>query len=101
MHSPRVLGMVALAALGVAGVSFAVVDVSVANGCGTTLCSGGIPVFAIAFAVLGGLAAVVAAVPAVAWVVIALREAAHHDPERDRELVRAVRARGRVADDEL
>ena len=101
MHSPRVLGLIALAAIAVAGVSFAVVDVSAANGCVAAACSGDIPVFAITFALLGAFAALVAVVPAVSWVVNALREAAKHDPESDRELTRAVRTRGRVFEEDL
>lgn len=100
MQSPRVLGLVALAAIGVAGVSFAVVDVTVATACTGAACRD-IPVFAIVFSLLGGLAALIAVVPAVSWAVTALRKAAQHDPEADRELTRAVRTRGRLADEDL
>lgn len=103
MHSPRVLGVIALCAILVAAVSFAVVDVSIADGCGAGPCNAGIPVVAITFAALGGLAALVSVVPAVGWIVEAIRtaRAAQHDPEQDRELVRAHRERRRFDTEEL
>lgn len=97
----RMLGIVALTAIGVAAVSFGVVDVTIASGCGGGLCTAGIPLFAIVFSVLGGLATAVAVVPAIGWVIESVREASHHDEERDRELARAVRSRRVYVDDDL
>ena len=93
MHSPRVLGVVALAAIVVAAVSFAVVDVTIADGCVAKSCDTGIPLVAISFAALGALAALVSIVPAVGWIVEAIRDARRPSPEHDRELARAARAR--------
>ena len=59
MHSSRVLGVVALTAILVAAISFAVVDVSIAAGCDEGPCNTGIPIVAITFAALGALAALV------------------------------------------
>lgn len=101
MHSPRVLGVIALSAILVAAISFAVVDVSIADGCGQGPCNGGIPVLAITFAALGGLAALVSVIPAVTWIVEAVRNARHSHPEVDRELARAHRVRPTYSDEEL
>jgi hypothetical protein len=101
MHSSRVLGVVALAALVVAAISFAVVDVTIADSCEGTACNAGIPLIAITFAALGALAALVSIVPAVGWIVEAVRDARHSSPEYDRELARAARARRIQGDDEL
>lgn len=100
MHSPRVLGVVALTAILVAAVSFAVVDVTIADGCGEGACRAGIPVVAITFAALGALAALVSVLPAVTWIVEAIRtaRATHED---DGELARAARARPVYPDDEI
>jgi hypothetical protein len=100
MHSPRVLGVVALAAILVAAISFAVVDVSIADGCADASCNGGIPIVAITFAALGALAALVSVIPAVSWIVEAIRSARASHPEVDRELARAHRASRTSFDDE-
>ncbi|MGV3713308.1 hypothetical protein [Pseudolysinimonas sp.] len=102
MHSPRVLGVVALVAILVAAISFAVVDVSIADGCADATCNGGIPVVAITFAALGGLAALVSVIPAVTWIVEAIRNSRAAHPEVDRELARAHRpSRRGFEDDDL
>lgn len=101
MHSPRVLGVIALSAILVAAISFAVVDVSIADGCGDGPCNAGIPVVAITFAALGGLAALVSVIPAVTWIVDAVRAARHSTPEVDRELARAHRPRPTYSDEDL
>lgn len=101
MHSSRVLGVVALTAILVAAVSFAVVDVSIASGCGAALCNAGIPIVAITFAALGALAALVSVIPAVSWIVEAIRTARAASHEDDRELARAARARPVYHDEEL
>lgn len=83
MHSSRTLGAVALAAIFVAGVSFAIVDVSLGDGCATGPCSNGVPIVAVTFAVLGALALLVSALPAVTWVVERVR--ASRDASRDED----------------
>lgn len=101
MHSPRLLGVIALSSIIVAAISFAVVDVSIADGCGDGPCKAGIPVIAITFAALGALAALVSVIPAVTWLVDAIRTARHASHEDDDAvLARAVRPR-RIAEDEL
>ncbi len=101
MHSSRVLGVVALMAILVAAVSFAVVDVTITDGCGAGPCKAGIPIVAITFAALGALAALVSVIPAVSWIIEAIRTARAASHEEDRELARAVRARPVYPDDEL
>lgn len=93
MHSSRVLGVVALAAIIVAAVSFAVVDVTITDGCGAGPCRAGIPIVAITFAALGGLAALVSVIPAVSWIVEAIQTARHAGLDDDEELARAARVR--------
>lgn len=102
MHSPRVLGTIALSAIVVAAVSFAVVDVVIDDGCATGPCNAGIPIVAITFAALGALAALVSVIPAVGWIVEAIRDARASHPEADRVLARAHRAQlgARGLDDE-
>lgn len=78
MHSHRTLGAVALGAVVVSAVSFAVVDVSIANANG---CIGArdacidqaIPVVAVTFGALGILSLAVSIVPALQWFVRALQ----------------------------
>ena len=93
MHSPRVLGTIALSAILVAAVSFGIVDVAISDGCADGPCNSGIPVVAITFAALGALAALVSVLPAVGWIVEAIRGARAPHPDADRELARAHRAR--------
>ncbi|WP_395639223.1 hypothetical protein [Pseudolysinimonas sp.] len=100
MHSSRVLGVVALVAILVAAVSFAVVDVTIADGCAGTPCNNGIPIVAITFASLGGLAALVSVIPAVSWLVEAIRTARHASHEDDESLARAARVRPVRVEDE-
>ncbi len=101
MHSSRVLGVIALSAILVAAISFAVVDVSIADGCGQGPCNAGIPIVAITFAALGALAALVSIIPAVTWIVEAVRTARHSQPEVDRELARAHLPRPSYSDEDL
>lgn len=101
MHSSRALGVVALSAILVAAVSFAVVDVTIADGCGAAPCNVGIPVVAITFTALGCLAALVSVIPAVGWIVEAIRNARAASHEEDRELARAARARPVYPDEDL
>ncbi len=100
MHSSRVLGVVALVAILVAAVSFAVVDVTIADGCANGPCNAGIPIVAITFAALGGLAALVSVIPAVSWMVEAIRTARHASHEDDEALARAARVRRPTLSDE-
>src|SRR5689334_2938281 len=102
MHSSRVLGVVALGAILVAAISFAVVDVSIADGCGDGPCNGGIPIVAITFAALGALAALVSVLPAVTWIVDAIRSARHASHlDDDAELARAVRPRRAAVEEDV
>jgi len=101
MHSPRTLGVVALVAILIAAVSFAVVDVTIAEGCAGAPCTSGIPLLAITFAALGALAALVSVIPAVSWIVEAIRTARAASHEDDRELARAARSRPVYSDDDL
>lgn len=100
MRSSRALGVIALSAILVAAVSFAVVDVTVSAACGASPCVAGIPAIALSFAALGGLAALVSILPAVTWIVEAIRTARAVSHEDDRELARAARARVVYSDDE-
>ena len=108
MHASRVLGAVALASVVIAAVSFGVVDVAISGGCDDAPCSSGVPVLAITFAALGGLALLVSILPAVTWIVEAVRgnrhadHAADHDDvhDADREAARAARPRSHSALDE-
>jgi hypothetical protein len=101
MHSSRVLGVIALGAILIAAISFAVVDVSISDGCDQGACNNGIPIVAITFAALGGLAALVSILPAVGWIVEAVRSARHSQPEVDRELARAHLPRPTYSDEDL
>ncbi len=101
MHSSRVLGVVALAAILVAAASFAIVDVTIADGCATGPCNAGIPVVAITFAALGGLAALVSVIPAVSWIVEAIRSARHASHEDDEVLARAARVRAARSEEDV
>lgn len=104
MHSPRVLGAIALAAVVIAAISFGVVDVAISGGCDDAVCSSGVPVLAITFGALGALALLVSVLPAVTWIVEAVRENRHADHEThhdaDREAARAARRRAHSALDE-
>lgn len=92
MHAPRVLGVIALAAIVVAAISFGIVDVTIADGCGSGPCNSGIPIVAITFTALGALAVLVSILPAVSWIVDIVRGArATNDDEQ--ELARVARAR--------
>lgn len=76
MRSRRALGGIALTAVIVAAVSFAVVDVSTsaASGCiDAVLCTERtLPPIAIVFAVIGSVALVAGIVPALTWLVSAI-----------------------------
>lgn len=101
MHSPRVLGAIALGSVAVAAVSFAIVDIAIGTGCDRSPCSSGIPVAAITFAALGALALLVSVLPAVTWIVDTVRSARSSSTEDDREVARAARPKAASAlDDE-
>lgn len=101
MHSSRTLGVVALGAILVAAISFAVVDVTIASGCGVGPCTTGIPIVAITFAALGALAALVSVIPAVSWIVEAISTARHASHEDDEVLARAARVRPALSEDDI
>ena len=105
MHSRQVLGAIALSAIVVAAISFAVVDASIAsaNGCmGTpSPCDDrSVPIVAITFSLLGVLALLVSILPAVTWIVEAIQ--VHHATTQhsDLELARRHRARRSHDDDD-
>ncbi len=77
MRSRRALGAIAIAAVVVAAISFAVVDISTSASSGCldtrTPCTERVtPTVATVFAIIGALALVMAVVPAVAWMVQSL-----------------------------
>ena len=103
MHSRHVLGAVALGAIVVAAISFAVVDSSIAaaNGCMSSApCEDhAVPLVAVTFSILGMMALLISIVPAVTWIVEAIQ--VHHTTTQhsDLELARRHRARRLEADD--
>ena len=103
MHSRHVLGAVALGAIVVAAISFAVVDASIsaANGCMRTgPCEDhAVPIVAVTFSVLGLMALLISIVPAVSWIVEAIQ--VHHSTTQhsDLEVARQHRARRVEIDD--
>ena len=106
MHSRRVLGAIALGAVVIAAISFAVVDVSIAgaNGCVGTAspCADrDVPVVAITFAALGVLALLVSILPAVTWIVEVFQQPRSPNHQADVEVARsAMRRRLVPADDD-
>lgn len=93
MSTTRGFGILAVAAIAVAAVSFAVVDVTVRESCAGEACAAGIPAVAVTFAVLGVLALLVSAIPAVQWIVEHTGTPRTVDPEVERELERIARRR--------
>lgn len=100
MRSKRVLGAIALIAIVVAAISFAVVDVSTsaASGCldSNSPCTDTIvPPIAVGCAVVGAFALIAAAIPAVTWIVHAFSSqhaAKHTDVDYSRPPSAPVRA---------
>jgi hypothetical protein len=104
VHSRRVLGAVALGAIVVAAISFAVVDASIAaaNGCmgSPTPCEDhAVPVVAVTFSVLGMLSLLVSIVPAVTWIIEEIQVHSSVNQHSDLELARRHRARRVEVDD--
>ena len=86
MFTRRALGITALAAVILAAISFAVVDVSIAEANGCVGVAGpcadtSMPFTATAFAIVGLLALMLSVIPAAKWV-----EGAVHHPHHDTEL---------------
>jgi hypothetical protein len=93
VFSRRALGIFALAAVILAAISFAVVDVSIANANGCLGVSGpcadtSMPFAATAFAIIGTFALLASVLPAISWFVGAIHHQ-HHDA--DLESMRVVR----------
>jgi hypothetical protein len=90
--SRRAPGIFALCAVVLAAISFAGVDVSLADsgGCGAATCSAGLPGFAVVCAVVGTLALLASIPPAVAWFVSAIHHA-QHDAETEHPGLAALR----------
>ncbi|MES1169519.1 MAG: hypothetical protein ABUL47_02405, partial [Leifsonia sp.] len=87
MFSRRALGIAALTAVILAAISFAVVDVSIAEANGCIGVSGpcadtSMPFAATAFAIVGLLSLMLSVIPAAAWVTDAMQNV-HRDAERD------------------
>jgi hypothetical protein len=104
VHSRQMLGTVALGAIVVAAVSFAIVDASIAaaSGCMGTIepCPGdAVPVAAITFSVLGVVALLISIVPAVTWIIESVQVTHSRTQQSDLEVARHHRAR-RVANDD-
>jgi hypothetical protein len=81
----RALGIFALCAVILAAISFAVVDVSIANANGCIGVSGpcadrSLPVVAVTFAIIGTLALLASVLPAINWFIGAIHHS-HHDAE--------------------
>ena len=106
MRSRRVLGAIALIAIVVAAISFAVVDVSTsaASGCleraGSAAGCGerAVPGLAVTFAVIGAVALVAGIVPAVTWIV---HTVSSHHVARHTDVDYSRRPSALVRDDEL
>ncbi|MBX3194367.1 MAG: hypothetical protein R2717_02605 [Schumannella sp.] len=92
MPSPRAQGVFALCAVVLAAISFAGVDVSLADSgtCAAGDCSVGLPAFAIVCAVVGTLALLASIPPAVAWFVSAIHHS-QHDAETEHPGMAALR----------
>lgn len=87
MFTRRALGITALTAVILAAISFAVVDVSIAEANGCIGVSGpcadtSMPLQATAFAIVGLLALMLSVIPAAKWVTDAMQNA-HRDAERE------------------
>ncbi|QEO10295.1 hypothetical protein [Protaetiibacter larvae] len=99
MRSRRVLGTIAIVAIVIAAISFAVVDVSTsaASGCLETdapCTKHAVPSVAVLFAVIGIAALAASVIPAIAWIVksvSAQRGALHTDVDYSRRPTARVR----------
>ena len=107
MRSRRALGTIAIIAIVVAAISFAVVDISTsaANGCldsGAPCTERASPGVATVFAIVGVIALVAAIVPAITWLVHALpgQGARETDVDYSRRPSARVRDDDEDADDE-
>ena len=106
MHSRRMLGAIALCAIVIAAISFTVVDISTSGASGCLGATAGcaertVPVVAISFAALGIMALLVSILPAVGWIVEAVRETRIVLSDADLEELRAARPRPVLVDDEV
>jgi len=103
VHSRRVLGALALGAIVVAAISFAVVDASIsaANGCMRTApCTDhSVPIAAVTFSALGMLALLISIVPAVTWIVETIQVHNFATQHSDLEMARQHRTRRVELDD--
>lgn len=103
MPSPRALGILALSAVVLAAISFAAVDVTIANASG---CMGvsdpctdsALPIPAVTFAIIGTIALLASVMPAITWFINAIHHS-HHDAEF--ESMRMVPVRAAIEDDDL
>ena len=84
MLSRRALGIFALTAVILAAISFAVVDVSIANANGCVVTSGPcvdtrMPLMATSFAILGTIALLLSVLPAIRWFAGAIHHPTHDE----------------------
>lgn len=105
MPSTRALGIFALCAVVLAAISFAALDVSIANASGcddiTDVCTdSALPAFAVVCAVIGTVALLASVVPAFMWLVNAIHHS-HHDHEADAATARLAVLRPAYEDDDL
>ena len=105
MRSKRVLGAIALVAIVVAAISFAVVDVSTsaASGCldSNAPCTGTVvPPVAVVCAIIGSIALIAAAIPTVTWLVHAF-SSQHAAKHTDVDYSRLPSARVRADEDDI
>ena len=103
MQSRRALGVLALAAVILAAISFAVVDVSIANANGCIGASGpctdnALPVTAVVFAIIGTLALLGSVLPAITWFIGSIHHSQH---DAEIEPMRMTVLRARYEDDDL
>lgn len=97
MQSPRALGIFALAAVILAAISFAAVDISLSTAFGDVL-----PPVTVAAAIVGTIALLASVLPAITWFVDAIHHARHDaDIEPVTLAVRQPALAQELGDDEL
>ena len=83
VQSPRALGIFALCAVILSAISFAAVDVTIANanGCiGALACADdSLPPLAVLYAVVGVIALLASILPAITWLIDAIHHTRHDD----------------------
>ena len=102
VQSPRALGIFALCAVILSAISFAAVDVTIANanGClGTLSCADeSLPPLAVLYAVVGVIALLASVLPAITWLIDAIHHTRH---DADIEPMRVPVSRFAFEEDDL